>query len=96
MHKNPRTTLLRRARYRTFGIAVAALAGTGLLTATVANSQASALDNGSGGSGGGGGGGTNGKSWNAQKSSGNARPGASGNGIASGSSGPAQGTTTSS
>lgn len=94
MNKNPRTALLRRARYRTFGIAVAALAGTGLLTATVANSQAAALDNGNGGNGGGGG--THTKSWNAQKSSGNARPGASGNGIASGSSGPAQGTTTSS
>lgn len=88
MNKNPRTALLRRARYRTFGIAVAALAGTGLLTATVANSQASALDNG--------GGGGNTKSWNAQKFSGHARPGASGNGIGSGSSGPAQGTTTSS
>lgn len=93
MNKNPRTALLKRARYRSFGIAVAALAGTGLLTATVANSQAAALDNGNGG---GGGGGTNTKSWNAQKSSGQARPGASGNGIAAGSSGPAQGTTTSS
>lgn len=91
MNQNPRTALLRRARSRTFGIAVAALAGTGLLTATVANSQASALDNGNGGNGG-----THTKSWNAQKSTGQARPGASGNGIASGSSGPAQGTTTSS
>lgn len=85
MVKNPRTALLRQARYRTVGIVVAALSGTGLLAGTIATTQASAQDTSVPG--------TNRNDWTSQQSPGQTRPGSSGSGILPGTSGNANGAT---